>query len=390
MTRLLYLEDPCLKSFRAKIEKVDGDWIELDRTAFYPGGGGQEPDTGWIDGFEVVEVKKDWTVLHRVPGHTFKEQQEVEATLNWERRLDLMRGHTAEHMLFSALYDRVEDIELIKISIGPEKKSFIVKGDLDWNVISLAQGAVNEAVVRSIDVDCSWVGRTDPLLQEIRIKMDRISGDEVRIVRIGDLDVAACSGIHVPNTGDIMRILVTKLTAAKPKGAVEIEFEVGEKAIDKAFGLATIALMSSDLVGSHAEDLLKAISNLKDENERVVNSLKRYGRQVLQSLDPEKVSGIDVYKGIYHGLDSKTVMIAANRFVRKERTFCVLVTVNDSLIMVVARSPDLTIDCRDLINEALEPIGGRGGGKPEFATGGASSTDGAEEAVERVLQIIGS
>ncbi|NYT15558.1 MAG: hypothetical protein GKC02_06325 [Methanomassiliicoccales archaeon] len=390
MTRLLYLEDPCLKSFKAKIKNVYEDWIELDQTAFYPGGGGQEADTGWIDGFEVIEMKKEENVLHKVPGNRFQERQEVEASVDWERRLDLMRGHTAEHMLFSALSNLVEDIELIKISIGKEKKSFIVKGRIDWDIISLAQREVNDTIARRIDVDCSWVDRTDRLLQEIRIKMDRISDDKVRIVRIGDYDAAACSGIHVPCTGDIVRILVTRMTVAKPKGAVEIEFEVGEKAIERSLELATIALKSSDLTGSHPEDLMKAIVNLKDEAERARNSLKRYGRQVLDSLTPESVYGLNIYKGIYHGLDNKTLMIAANRFVRGERTLCILVNVDDRMMMVVARSPDLTIDCRELISEALDPIGGRGGGKPEFATGGAPSTEDAEEAVNRILRIFNS
>lgn len=390
MTRLLYLEDPCLRSFKAMIENIDGDWIELDQTAFYPGGGGQEADTGWIDGLEVIEMKKEERVLHKIPGHTFHERQEVDASVDWERRLELMRGHTAEHMLFSALSNLVEDLELVKISIGKEKKSFIVKGEIDWNVISLAQREVNDTIVRRIDVDCSWMDRTDPLLQEIRIKMDRISDDKVRIVRIGDYDAAACSGIHVPSTGDIMRILITKMTVAKPKGAVEIEFEIGGKAIEKALELATIALKASYLTGSQPEDLMKAIVNLKDETEKARNSLKRYGRQVLDSLKPENISGVNVYKGIYHGLDNKTLMAAANRFVREERTLCVLVTMDYRLMMVVARSPDLTIDCRDLINEALGPIGGRGGGKPEFATGGAPSTENAEEAVDSILRIFNS
>jgi alanyl-tRNA synthetase len=387
MTRLLYLEEPYLKSFKARIENIDGDWIGLDQTVFYPGGGGQEADTGWIDDLEVIEMKKGESVLHKVPGHTFQERQEVEASIDWGRRLDLMRGHTAEHMLFSALSNQVEDLELVKISIGEEKKSFIVKGKIDWNIIFQAQKKVNDTIVRGFDVDCSWVDRTDSQLQEIRIKIDRISDDQVRIVRIGDYDAAACSGIHVSSTSEIIRVLVTKMTLAKPKGAVEIEFEVGEKAIERALELATIALKSSDLTGSIPKDLMKTIVNLKDEKERARNSLRIYGRQVLDSLTPEKISGVNVYKGIYHGLDNKTVMAAVNRFVREERTLCVLALVDDRLMMVVARSPDLTLDCRDLINEALGPIGGRGGGKPEFATGGASSTDDPEKAVDTVLRI---
>lgn len=388
MTRLLYLEDPCLSSFRAKINHIEGDWIELDQTAFYPGGGGQEADGGCIEGQEVIEVRKREGIEHLVPGHSLKEGQEIGARIDWERRLELMRGHTAEHMLFSTLSRLVDDLELVKISIGQEKKSFILKGGVNWDVISRAQREVNDAVAVRLEVSSRWVDRSDPVLEDVRAKLERIHGDEVRVVSIEGFDAAACSGVHVPNTGDIVRIIVTKLTAAKPKGAVEVEFEVGRRAVDKAFDLANIALRSSDLVGSHPDDLTKALENMREEIERSRRSLRQYGREVLGSLQPEEISGVSVYKGVYYGLDKKTVMAAANRFVRGKRTICVLVVVEESLIVVMARSADLEIDCREILNQALMAIGGRSGGAPEFATGGAQSVEDAKQALESALEIL--
>lgn len=388
MTRLLYLEDPCLSSFRARIDRIEGDWIELDQTAFYPGGGGQEADGGWIEGQEVVEVRKREGIEHLVPGHNLKKGQEIGARIDWERRLELMRGHTAEHMLFSALSRLVDDLELVKISIGQEKKSFILKGRVNWDVISNAQREVNDAVAGRLGVSSRWIDRSDPTLEGVRAKIDRIHGEEVRVVTIEGFDAAACSGVHVPNTGDIIRIIVTKLTAAKPKGAVEVEFEVGWKAIDKALDLANIALRSSDIVGSNPEDLVKALENMRGEVERSKRSLRQYGREVLESLQPKEISGVNVYKGTYYGLDKKTVMAAANRFVREERTICILVVVEESLMMVVARSADLEIDCKEILDKAMTTIGGRCGGTPEFATGGAQSVEDADRALEGALDIL--
>lgn len=385
MTEFLYLDDPCLSSFKATVTSAKGEWVMLDRTAFYPGGGGQEADLGTIDGFPVTDVRKEGDIGHKVPGHVFEEGREVECELDWPRRLDLMRGHTAEHMLFSAISNRLEDAELVKISITPDKKSVIVKGNLNWNVIEAVQDEVNRIISQDVGVRTTWVDRSDPALEGIRAKLDRIPGDSVRIVSIGDYDIAACAGVHVPSTGMIGSVLITGVTSARPFGSLELEFEVGERAVERGLELAGIALKVSEQMGSHPEDLEKAVENLRKEAERNQEALKRYGKQVLASLRPEEISGMRVYSGIYPGMDKKTILAAANQMVSEERTVCILMGVDESMMMVVARSSDLKLDCTEVLREALEPIDGRGGGKPEFATGGSSRTGKLESVLEKAI-----
>ena len=104
MTVCLYQSDPSCREFESRVSEIRGEWVVLDRTAFYPGGGGQEPDRGTLSGAAVTEVKKDnGNVLHRVPGHSFSVGDTVKGEIDWARRYDLMRGHTAEHLLFSCL-----------------------------------------------------------------------------------------------------------------------------------------------------------------------------------------------------------------------------------------------------------------------------------------------
>ena len=388
MTELLYLDDPCLYEFKATVTSTDGEWVVLDRTAFYPGGGGQEADTGVIEGLDVTEIQKVNGIGHRVPEHRFHVGQVVECRLDWERRLDLMRGHTAEHMLFSALSHQLKDLKLVKISITPERKSVIVTGDIDWGTIITIQRELNQAISHDMDVEAVWVNRSDPVLEGTRVKLNRIQGDSVRIVRIGEFDAAACAGTHVPTTGMIGRVLVTKMTAAKPVGSVEIEFEVGDRAVNRGLDLASIALMTSDTMGSHPEDLFKAVENLRSVAESSRESLRQCSRQILDSLQPEEVNGINLYSGIYHGVDRRVVLAAANHMVRRERTACILICVEDTMMMIMARSDDLNFDCRDLLRRALEPIKGRSGGKPEFATGGSPSIDGAQEILEGAISLL--
>jgi alanyl-tRNA synthetase len=388
MTELLYLKDPCLHSFKATVTSINGEWVVLDRTAFFPGGGGQEADTGTIDGRKVTETRKEGDVIHRVPDNSIREGQEVGCEVDWARRLDLMRGHTAEHMLFSAISSRLEEAELVKISITPGKKSFIISEHLGWGLVSEVQREVNEVISKDLEVRANWIDRNDLALEGIRAKLDRISGNRVRVISIGNYDIAACAGVHVPSTGKIESILITKMTSAKPPGSMEIEFEVGARAIEEAQELSTIALHASDTMGSHPRDLVKAMENLRRELDRKGEALKRYTHQALESITPEMISGMNVYSGIYPGMDKKTILDAANGLVGGERTVCVLLGVNDSAMMVVARSRDLELDCRKVLEEALTPIGGKGGGKPEFAVGGSTCTEGLESALSRAIDAL--
>ena len=112
----------------------------------------------------------------------------------------------------------VEDLELVKIAITPTKKSFIVKGKLDWDIVLQAETMVNHVIAKNVETEDVQVTRDDPLVAESRVKLERIPGDRIRLVRIGDFDLAACAGVHVLRTGEIGMLLVEKVSSAKPAG----------------------------------------------------------------------------------------------------------------------------------------------------------------------------
>lgn len=389
MTLLLYLDHPYMKEFTAEITGIKEEWIELDRTAFYPGGGGQDSDTGWIDDTPVIEVRKEnEKVLHRVPGGSFTVGQHVNCRIDWERRYELMKGHTAEHLIFSALSKLVDEIELVKISIKPERKSLIVRGQLDWDTLLNAQEKVNEIIENGLWVECLSVSREDPMLQRVRVKLERIFDKEVRIIKIGDFDMAACGGIHVGNTKEIENVMITKFTSARPAGDFEVEFEVGARARRLAFELAGITLRALELLGAHPHDMINALHNMKKEVDRCREAVRILIREKLNSIEPERAGDVLIYSGIFPAANRKDLIDAANRIVRADRRACVLIAVDESITMIVARSPDLSFDSREILAAALKEIGGRGGGKPEFAVGGSSASMDSKKALGTAVDII--
>ena len=381
MTGRLYQSDPYCREFDAEVTEVKGDQVALDRTAFYPGGGGQDPDVGIIGGLAVIEVKQEKGIIyHRMPGHTLKAGDRIHGTVDWKRRYDLMRGHTGEHLLYSCLSKLNPSLELMKIAITPEKKSVVVKGALDWNMVAKAEGMALDAITAEMPIKERIVKKDDPSLASTRINMDRIHGDSVRVVEIGDIDQAACAGVHVRNVGELDMVLVTKFTSARPAADYEVEFEVGDKAKRQALALSLTALRTAESLGSRPQDALGALANLLTERERQSVALKRYGARALADLVPSEIGGVKLFSGIFESMDKKTITDAANQFVA-EGAACVLGTTGERFMLIVACAPDIPVDCVAVLNEALGKIGGRGGGKRNFASGGAQEAARAEDAM---------
>jgi alanyl-tRNA synthetase len=388
MTRLLYETDPYLSKFDATVEAVNGEWVVLDRTAFFPGGGGQDADTGWIEDLEVVEMRSNGALMHRVPDNHFVVGDRVECEIDWERRHDLMRGHTGEHLLFSTLSKINPEIELVKIAITPKKKSFMVRGMVNWALITIAQQEANHAIMAQLPVTENWVSKDSDIIKDIRIKVERIHGEKVRIINIGEIDKAACAGVHIQNTRELRMLLVTKLTSARPAGDFEIEFETGRTAMESALRLSVMGLQAADVFGARPEDLVSAVENLKEEMRGLRTALRRYSQESLANIRPEKFEGVRIYSGAFEGIDKKALIDAANDFVKGERTVVVLASADDRLLLVVASSKDLDMDSREVLLDALKPVEGKGGGGRNFASGGAAMPQTAGDVVARGVQLV--
>ena len=384
MTDELFKDDAYVSEFEAEITSVDGDYVTLGGTAFYPGGGGQVCDTGIIGGVKVVEVKEaDGEIVHKVPGHRFSVGDKIWCSVDWDRRYDLMKGHTAEHLLFNSLHRQDPELNIVKIFISPESKYVIVDRDIGWDKISVAVRFANKVILENHSVRRSVMSKDDPDISKIRVKLDRIEEDEISVVEIEDVDLAACCGIHVMETEEIGAIFVSKKTSAGKDG-VEIHFEIGEKAVDESMSLATSCLSIIDGLGSKPSDIERTISNMKHELESCKRMLKESTVSMIRTLKPVNVGGVDVYAGIFHTSDRSVLTDAAERY-KEDGAVAAFIGVGDNLTVLLA-SGDKRVDCKKLISETLSEFGGRGGGKPDFAQGGVADTAMKERILESLMK----
>ena len=384
----IFRNDGYQSEFEAHIVSVNGDEVVLDCTAFYPGGGGQVCDTGEIKGSRVTEVLyRGNEIIHMVPGNRLEVGERVWCSVDWDRRYDLMMGHTGEHLLFSSLKRQCEDLAITKIFISPESKYVIVNHDLGWDQISKALEFANQAIRDNHAVTKSIMDRDDPELEKVRIKKERIpEGEQISVVAIGDIDLSACSGVHVMETSELEMITVVRKVSAGKDG-VTIEFEVGHKAKMAANSNAMLAMEIVDSIGCKVSDAPKAVVNSRKENDSARKALKEASRIILDTCPSEDIGGVRVQVCAVPGGD-RNIMTEHAEAVKSKGGVAAYIGVGETLSVMVA-SGDARVDCKKVLSDALAQFGGRGGGKPDFAQGGvqdASACDAVADSLRAAIR----
>jgi Ser-tRNA(Ala) deacylase AlaX len=219
MTELLYMQDCYLKEFDAKVVSVTGLEVELDKTAFYPTGGGQPCDKGKIvfDGgeFLVEDVyKKEGKVLHKVDKEGIQAGASVHCIIDWERRYRLMRMHTAAHIISEAI--NKETGALItgnQLDVNVSRIDYSLE-DFDRERIQHCIEIANEIAEKGLEIKIYFLKREDALKIPKITKLAKglpPAIENVRIVEIGDFDLQADGGTHVKNTREIGKIELVKM-----------------------------------------------------------------------------------------------------------------------------------------------------------------------------------
>ena len=239
MTRMLYMEgglERCYdRSFTARVLEAKPDSVILDQTLFYPLGGGQEWDTGLLragDGREarVSEVTKRGPVKHVVgAGHTLRPGDEVQGSIDWDRRYAHMRMHTAQHLVSGLAYELFQGVRTVGNQIHADRSR------IDFSPVTFTnemlkdlETAANDAIKAAYGVSAGTMTR-DAVNAELppdRTNMDLLpkSVTDLRVIRIGsDVDLCPCAGTHVQDTKEIGELRILSRTS-KGSGTQRIEY----------------------------------------------------------------------------------------------------------------------------------------------------------------------
>lgn len=382
MTERLYYTEPRATAFSALVVERLG-WNEqpavvLDRTAFYPTGGGQPHDKGSLNAVPVVDVihrEDDGAVVHVLAGPL--EDDQVDGQLDWERRFDLMQQHTGQHILSAAFVE----------CFGANTVGFYLSDDyatldLDQATLSAEDLAVAEALANAIVFDnlpvAAWFV-PEQEVSRLRLRKPLAHKGPVRVVEISDFDSSACGGTHVSATGEIGLI---KITRSERRGAeTRLEFLCGRRALDDYAAKNTMVMgLAQEFTVGHWElaDLLhrqaKELKGVRRELRMARDALLDAQAAVLWS-EASIVEGCRIVRGGFSGRSVDDLKHLAQRLIAHPQTVALLASKGEAggkSYLTFARSDDLDVNMGPLVREACEVIGGRGGGRPNFAQGGGS------------------
>ena len=274
-TVILYYDEPEALAFSAKVVKVLGersDRVALDRTAFYPTAGGQMFDAGKISGIEVTDVNKygDVVVHTLKEGGKLKEGDSVECAVDENRRRILRQNHTGNHVLnLSARailgphvwqHSALKDIDKAKLEIT----HYDALSDEDVRKI---EDYANTVVKKAVNVGVEILPRGEAERKygfRIYQGSQGVPSREVRIVSVGDLDHAACGGLHCKNTSEVGFITILH-TKRVQDGVVRIEYVCGDVAVQRLMEKETLLREASETLGVKEAEVPAAVKRLFEE-----------------------------------------------------------------------------------------------------------------------------
>ncbi|MEM5829392.1 MAG: alanyl-tRNA editing protein [Candidatus Aenigmatarchaeota archaeon] len=217
-TRKIFWEDPYQKEFDAKVLAIDGNKVVLDQTCFYATSGGQINDTGEINGIRVVDVIREGEdsivhVLEKEPN--FKVGDVVHGKIDWERRYNIMRLHSAAHVISAALLESFGDVLFTGSQIYPDRARMDFNLEkLDDEIVKKIEEKANEIVSLGLPITSRIISKEEleanPKLMRLADVSHYKQFKVLRVVEIGDIDSQLDGGTHVSNTKEIGRIKIIK------------------------------------------------------------------------------------------------------------------------------------------------------------------------------------
>jgi alanyl-tRNA synthetase len=385
VTERLYYSDSHLIEFEARVvdvtDRVSG-WtaVVLDRTAFYPTGGGQPSDTGTLDGSRVVECIDDGDngVLHVVQGVAPRRDSVVRGRVDWARRLDHIQQHTGQHILSQAL---------ITLFNAPTRSFRVMEASCEIDVD--LNNPTTEVIERAVELanNVIWEDRTITILNvtpeeaaELALRKEPAREGELRLIEIEGFDLTPCGGTHAFRTGEVGMIAVRHWERAK--GLTRIEFVAGMRALADYRKANKSAREIAAMFSTGRDDAAQLAAHMFEENKELHRRIRLLEEEAADVEAERLLAGArdGIVSHIFDGRDAESLKKLAHALMSAPGTVALLASRDKEMArLVFARSADASGDMSVLMREACAMLDGRGGGKPEMAQGGGKRVEQLEE-----------
>lgn len=398
-TEKLFYEDQYIKEFEAEVLEVKENegkvLVLLDKTAFFPGGGGQAADKGTIDGIKVIDMIEEgeniYHVLEKKPLKTA-----VKCEIDWERRLDGMQQHLGQHVLSGCFFSTF-NANTAGIHLGADISYVDIVGHMQEEQIRKAERLANKVIGEKHKVTFMTTNRREAKAMGLRREL-ATSDETIRVVKIEGLDINACCGVHPSNTLELQMIKIKFYE--KHKGNTRVYFLAGNRAVEEYINRANILDEVCLELTTGADEAVKSIKALKnnlyearEENKNVKASLAEFEVKELIN-EGEKFGETSIIRKVYEGENVKFLNKLAEKLVSNDNVIVLFATKDsEKANLLFAASKNLEkVNIGALLKDAISLIDGRGGGSKVLAQGGgkniANIDNALDYAVRRVKELI--
>ena len=380
MTERLYYKDAHMKTFTARVLACTpgkhGYDVVLDRTCFYPEGGGQPGDTGTLSGVSVTDTHERGGEIVHYCSAPLTPGAQVEGQIDWAQRQSLMQLHSGEHIL-SGLAHKHFGYENVGFHMGAEFVTIDLSGPLEESQLALLEREANEAVWQDLPIEISYP--TPEALAALPYRSKKELSGPIRIVTIPGYDICACCGTHVARTGEIGPIRI--FSCVKFHDGVRLELLCGSRAYDYVGRLIAENRKNSALLSAKPAETSAAVQHTLDE----LAAVKLRAGQLEAKLFALRAEALDkagdalVFEP---GLSPDGVRRLADAVMQGRTGRAAVFSGSDERGYAYAIGQEGG-DLRALTRELNARLNGRGGGKAGFVQGSVKATRAQIEAFWR-------
>ncbi|MCK5008091.1 MAG: alanyl-tRNA editing protein, partial [Spirochaetales bacterium] len=366
----LYYQDPRMESFQARLvhQEQEGDhWIVvLDRTAFYPEGGGQPADRGRLNGIPVIDIReREGEVCHVLP-EALLQDVPVQGTIDFPTRFDFMQQHTGQHIISASLIEAA-GYPTISAYLGDSYTAVEIDIDSIQDAeIEAAEVLANRTVTRNLPVHIHWIQPEEA--ERFSLRKPPPNVQRLRIVEIEGVDSAACAGIHVEKTGEVGLIKFDGLE--KIRGRLRLHWLIGDRAYRDVREKDRLATALNRELTCGTADILASVRELKNalraREQRISQLEKTLAGYRAQGLLASAASegGIRLVREIFAAEEPSFVQTVYQNILAGSKTVaCLINHRKDDIQWWIGCSEDLDIPWKQIVPGLFPLIEGKGGGK---------------------------
>jgi alanyl-tRNA synthetase len=391
-TKRLYFEDPYRTEFEALvIERLTYQGqpaLILDRTCFYPEGGGQPADRGTLNGIAVVHVIEEQSQILHVLEKGISGNK-VKGKIEWPRRFDHMQQHAGQHVL-SQCFVQLQEAETRSFHLGEKASTLEIDlRNIDEEEIERIERLANEIVFRDKEIKTRFFREEE--IGSVPLRRPPQKQGEIRVVEVAEFDYTACGGTHPHRTGEIGLIKILRWDRIRDN--VRLEFLCGGRALEdyirKNRDLRELSnrltVDDKEILGAY-EKLVFDLKIQKKANRRLLEGLVRYEAEEIIGKARDKI-----IQEIFKEKTPEEVRSLALAIIRKG-DFVVLFGVRggERVHIFLARSENLDMDLRELVPLVSPLIDGKGGGRPSLVEIAGEKKENLGAALEKAYTYLSS